>query len=382
MTLIKIFLALGFFLTCLTKNLNGQQPLNTVKTLSTKHQSIVTISAFTTKGDLLQLQKALSDGLDAGLTVNEIREVLVHLYAYCGFPRSLQGINTLMAVLDARKAKGITDIRGKEASPVKNNLSKYGRGKKALETLTGQPERAPKTGYAEFSPVIDTFLKEHLFADIFDRDILTYQEREIATISALTSLGGVEPMIQGHMRIALNLGMNESELGEMLSIIEAKIGKEEADAGRRVLSAVTHSNAWQKTTDATKTNNIFTKGVRAPANHFTGIVWVNMLVQAQDQLDCSIGTVTFEPGARTNWHMHPGGQVLLVTEGKGHYQERGQPIRIMQKGDVVKCLPGIEHWHGASPGTTLTHIAIATNGEKGNAVWLQKVTDQEYNSYK
>lgn len=380
---IKCFLILGLFGYCLTKDLNAQQPMNTNQPLDRKHLSIVTISAFTAKGDLAQLQNALSDGLDAGLTVNEIKEALVHLYAYCGFPRSLQGINTFMAVLEARKAKGIIDNIGGEATPVKNELSKYEQGKKALEKLTGQPEREPKTGYAAFAPVIDTFLKEHLFADIFGRDILSYPEREIATISALASIGGVEPMMQGHMRIALNLGITESELREMLSLFEAKVGKEEADAGRRVLSTVTNSNAGHNATDTAKNNsNIFTRGVRAPANHFTGVVWVNMVVQAQDQLDCFVGVVTFEPGARTNWHRHPGGQVLLVTEGKGYYQERGQPIRVIKKGDAVKCPPGIEHWHGASPDMQLAHIAIATNAEKGNAVWLQRVTEEEYNSLK
>ena len=190
-------------------------------------------------------------------------------------------------------------------------------------------------------------------------------------------------MMQGHMRIALNLGITEAELREMISLIEAKVGKEEADAGRRVLSTVTNSNARHNATDTTKSNsNIFTRGVRVPANHFTGIVWVNMIVQAQDQLDCLIGVVTFEPGARTNWHSHPGGQVLLVTEGKGYYQERGQPIRVIKKGDAVKCPPEIEHWHGASPDMRLAHIAIATNAEKGNAVWLQRVTEEEYNSLK
>src|SRR5688572_32573442 len=262
---IKYFLILGLFVSCLTKDLNAQQTMNTNQPLDRKHQSIITISAFTAKGDLAQLQNALSDGLDAGLTVNEINEVLVHLYAYCGFPRSIQGINTFMAVLEARKAKGIIDRAGKQATPVRNSLSKYERGKKVLETLTDQPEREPKTGYAAFSPVIDTFLKEHLFADIFGRDILSYSEREVATISALVSLGGVEPMMQGHMRIALNLGITEAELREMISLIEAKVGKEEADAGRRVLSTVTNSNARQNATDTTgSSSNIFTRGVRAP----------------------------------------------------------------------------------------------------------------------
>jgi 4-carboxymuconolactone decarboxylase len=231
--------------------------------------------------------------------------------------------------------------------------------------------------------VIDTFLKEHLFADIFGRDILSYTEREMATLSALICLGGVEPMMQGHMRIALHLGMSETQLQEMLSLIEKQVGKEEAAAGWRVLSSVTNSNARLNATDSTKSdNNIFAKGVRAPITNFTGTVWVNMVVQAQDGLDCSVGVVTFEEGARTNWHIHPGGQALLVTEGKGYYQERGKLVRIIQKGDVVKCPPGIEHWHGALPDTNLTHIAIALNAEKGAAVWLQRVTDEEYKSFK
>ncbi|KAA3437097.1 (R)-mandelonitrile lyase [Rufibacter hautae] len=127
---------------------------------------------------------------------------------------------------------------------------------------------------------------------------------------------------------------------------------------------------------------LYAKGVRAPAANFTGTVWVNMLVTSQDKLDSGIGSVTFEAGARTNWHRHPGGQVLLVTEGKGRYQERGKPPRVIQKGDVVKCPPGVDHWHGASPDTGLTHIAISTNAEKGGAVWLERVSDEQFNSFK
>jgi 4-carboxymuconolactone decarboxylase len=377
------FLTFLVLMLCFPGMMNAQN--NTIKSevLDSRQQHIVMISSFTAMGDLVQLQKALSNGLDAGLTVNEIKEVLVHLYAYCGFPRSLQGINTFIALLDIRKAKGINDKVGREATSVKNNLSKYEQGKKALETLTGRPEIDPKVGYAAFAPVIDTFLKEHLFADIFGRDVLSNTDREIATISALICLGGVEPMMQGHIRIALHLGMSEAELSAMLSLIGAKVGKEEADAGRQVLSTLTKSAVVQNSGDTTiSSNNILAKGVKAPAHNFTGIVWVNMVVQAQDGLDCSVGVVTFEVGARTNWHSHPGGQLLLVTEGKGLYQERGKLVRVIQKGEVVKCPPGVAHWHGASPDTKLTHIAIAPNAEKGAALWLQRVTDEEYKSFK
>lgn len=312
------------------RNLYAQQTVNTNRLLDLKHQSIIIISSFTAKGDLVQLQKALSDGLDAGLTVNEIKEVLVHLSAYCGFPRSLQGINAFMLVLDVRKAKGITDKPGREATPVKNTFTKYEQGKKVLEILPGQPVQ--KTGYAVFAPVLDTFLKEHLFADIFSRGILTYLEREIATISALISLRGVEPMLQSHMKIGLNIGMTEPELKELLSLIETKVGKEEADAGRHVLSSITNAAAGQSSVDTTRNrNNLFARGAKAPATNFTGTVWVNMVIQAEDGLNCSIGSVTFEPGARTKWHKHPGGQILLVTQGKGRYGEKGKRVRKFKK---------------------------------------------------
>jgi quercetin dioxygenase-like cupin family protein len=140
--------------------------------------------------------------------------------------------------------------------------------------------------------------------------------------------------------------------------------------------------AQQDTSTSKNQRNLYTKGVKAPASNFTGTVWVNMLVTPQDQLDSGVGSVTFEPGARTNWHMHPGGQALLVTEGKGLYQEKGGPVRVIKKGEVIICPPGTAHWHGATPKNKLTHIAISTNGEKGPAVWLQKVTDEEYHNFK
>lgn len=218
--------------------LNAQNPMNQQSTLSTKQQSIVGIAALTAKGDLQKLQPALNTGLDAGLTVNEIKEVLVHLYAYCGFPRSIRGLQTLMAVLEERKQKGISDQVGRQASPIVNSGSKYERGKKVLGELTGQPETGPRQGYAAFSPEIEVFLKEHLFADLFERDVLSYTDRELTTISVLTSIGGVEPMLQSHLRICLHLGLTEPQLKQALLQIETNIGKAEAEAGRAMLMQV------------------------------------------------------------------------------------------------------------------------------------------------
>ena len=129
-------------------------------------------------------------------------------------------------------------------------------------------------------------------------------------------------------------------------------------------------------------NSIFPKGEKAPADYFTGTAWIKSLVPADDTFNTLIGNVVFEPGARNNWHTHPGGQILIVTEGIGYYQEKGKPIQLLHKGNVVQVLPNTEHWHGASPNSEFTHIAINTNTQKGIVVWLERVTDEEYSSFK
>jgi quercetin dioxygenase-like cupin family protein len=130
------------------------------------------------------------------------------------------------------------------------------------------------------------------------------------------------------------------------------------------------------------TTGIFPKGDKAPAEYFTGTAWVRTLVANDDSLTTVISNVVFEPGARNHWHTHPAGQILICTEGIGYYQEKGKSIQTLHPGDVVKILPNVEHWHGASPNSRFTHIAINVNTEKGVVNWLGKVTDDEYNSNK
>ncbi len=144
---------------------------------------------------------------------------------------------------------------------------------------------------------------------------------------------------------------------------------------------LTACNNNQKMKDTTQQSEpTFPKGEKVVSENFTGTVWLNYLAETNTVHNVNIGSVTFEPGARTNWHFHKGGQILLVTEGKGLYQEKGKTIEIINKGDVVKCPPNIEHWHGATSKDTMTHIAIGTNTNIGGAVWLKAVTDEEYNN--
>jgi 4-carboxymuconolactone decarboxylase len=216
----------------------GAKSINDSDLLDSKQQCMVTIAAFTANGNLEGLTKSLHAGLDAGLTINEIKEAIVHLYAYCGFPRSIRGLQTFMTVLDERKAKGIIDKTGNTPSPINNEGNKYERGKKVLGELTKSPQNATLSGYAAFAPVIDTFLKEHLFADIFERDVLTYAQRELVTISVLSSIGGVEPMLRSHMVICLNVGITPQQLQHFIQVIEAATGKPNADAAGKVLGEV------------------------------------------------------------------------------------------------------------------------------------------------
>jgi quercetin dioxygenase-like cupin family protein len=103
-----------------------------------------------------------------------------------------------------------------------------------------------------------------------------------------------------------------------------------------------------------------------------------MLTSKTGGNDYSLGSVTFEPGARSNWHTHPAGQTLVVIDGQGLYQERGKPVRTINKGETIVCDPDIEHWHGATLNSRMTHIAITNDRGSGNVVWLKPVTNEEY----
>jgi 4-carboxymuconolactone decarboxylase len=210
--------------------------------LSDKDKSIILISSLTAQGKLADLKIALDKGLDAGLTINEIKEALIHTYAYCGFPRSIRGLQTFMEVLTARKAKGLNDLTGKESTPIVSDLSKYERGKKILGDLTKTPQPEVLSGYSAFAPTMDTFLKEHLFADIFERDVLDYAQRELVTISVISAIGDADPMLRSHLSISLNVGWSATQLKEFITIITPTLNKEKALAAHTVLNEVLKNN--------------------------------------------------------------------------------------------------------------------------------------------
>lgn len=216
--------------------MNAQQNSVINQQLSLQQQSIVAISALTSAGNLDTLKQQLTIGLEAGLTINEIKEILVQLYAYCGFPRSLNAINSFKSVLEDRKAKGIVDSTGKAITMNSNNTDKYEQGRKVLELLTKTPQSKPAPGFGEFAPRIDAFLKEHLFADVFDSDVLTYQQRELVTISALASMQGVGAQLQSHIAIGKNTGITDTQLVAVTDLIERFVSRTQGNTLRKLIS--------------------------------------------------------------------------------------------------------------------------------------------------
>lgn len=222
----------------ITMNMNAQNNISNSNPLDDREQNLVAISALTATGDLEKLKTSLHSGLDAGLTINEIKEALVQLYAYSGFPRSLNAINTFIEVLDERKEKGISDKEGKPIIVENNVADKYEQGRKVLEELTQTPQAKPAPGMGEFAPRADAFLKEHLFADIFASDVLSYQQRELVTIAALSAMTGVEPQLQAHIGMGMNTGITEEQLTAIFDVIEENINKEQAEIARKILKKI------------------------------------------------------------------------------------------------------------------------------------------------
>ncbi|CNI61723.1 exported protein [Yersinia massiliensis] len=195
--------------------MNHQQVLS--ETLSARQQAIPLIASFMASSNMEKLNAALNQGLDAGLTVNEIKEVLVQLYAYTGFPRSLNALNELMKVVEARKQRGINDPIGKEPVspiPVGEELRRVGTANQTK--ISGAPVQGP---VFEFAPVINQFLQTHLFGDIFARDNLDWQSRELATVGALAATPGVEAQLLSHMRASLRVGLTAGQLHQLVQLL-------------------------------------------------------------------------------------------------------------------------------------------------------------------
>ena len=206
--------------------------------LDVRAQNFIPIAAFTASGELDKLKPALNKALDTGLTINEIKEVLTQLYAYAGFPRSLNALFSFMAVIKERQDQGIEDVEGREASPVAKDLDKDEYGAKVRARLAGLDTVPPPAEWMMFAPLVDRFLKEHLFADIFARDLLSSQDRELVTIAALANMTGTADQLQFHLGAAMNTGLSKAQLEDFILVFAARVDPKKSVKAADLLTTV------------------------------------------------------------------------------------------------------------------------------------------------
>lgn len=353
---------LAALLPCMT--INAQQMENA---LTPRRQGLAVIAALEAKGDQAGLETAVAHALDNGLTVSEAKEALSQLYAYTGFPRSLNALGTLQRVLAQRQADGIKDAPGKEADPIAGDYDALKQGTAVQTRLSGQP-----FNYT-FAPATDYYLKAHLFGDIFARNNLSFADREIVTVSAISALPGCEPQLTAHVSGARNMGVSDEELRALPALLEEKVGLAEAERLRGALSTVLgDAHKPVQTVDF----SVWPKGQpnTAYAQYFTGNSYLA-------PLDGGIANVTFEPGCRNNWHIHHKQvQVLVCVAGRGWYQEWGKPAVPLVPGVIVEIPEGAKHWHGAAADSWMQHLTYHKDVQEGASnEWLETVTDEQYN---
>ncbi|MBQ3383299.1 MAG: carboxymuconolactone decarboxylase family protein [Bacteroidales bacterium] len=337
--------------------------------LTIKQQAFVAIAANEAKGNLEGLKQSLNEGLEQGLTVSEAKEALSQLYAYTGFPRSLNALGILQQVIRERKEAGLVVEEGLDADPLSKDYDALKQGTKVQTQLVGGQ---PFT-YA-FAPQTDYYLKAHLFGDIFARNNLSFADREIVTVSAISALPGCEPQLIAHVSGSRNMGVSDEALKEIPAILEAKVGLAEAERLRGALAKVFGEKYHPvQTVDF----NIWPKGEpnTAYAKYFVGNSYLA-------QMAGGIANVTFEPGCRNNWHIHHKQvQVLVCVAGKGWYQEWGKDPVVMTPGTIIEIPEGVKHWHGAAKDSWFQHLTYHKDVQEGASnEWLEAVSDSHYDA--
>lgn len=342
--------------------------------LSLRQQHLVAVAAFEAKGDIASLEAELDAAFDDGLTESELKEALSHLYAYTGFPRSLNGLSALQRVIASREAAGKAVDPGKEADPLPEDFDALEAGTRVQTQLTGRGYRN------DFAPATDYYLKAHLFGDIFARNNLSYSDRELVTLGALSALEGVDPQRASHAAGSLNMGVTEEQLKSVPATLAARVGQLEASRAASTISRLFGiENAFPEPHGGEF-------GMGAPntayASVFIGQSYLKGLTKPGDAI--TISNVTFEPGCRNNWHIHHassgGGQVLICVEGEGWYQEWGKEAQSLKPGDVVVIPAGVKHWHGAKSGSWFSHLAFGIPGTDTSNEWLEPVDEAQYSS--
>ena len=356
-------------------SIKTSKDMNTLTFTTEQAACMSAIACLEAKADYMALEQAIHNGLDADLTVNQIKEAFSHLYAYTGFPRSLNALGTLQKVLEQRNAEGKTTVEGAEATTLPKNFDALKVGTEVQTRLSGRPFNY------DFCPAEDYYLKAHLFGDIFARDVLTHAERELITVSALSGMDGVEPQLKAHVNGARNMGLSDEQLQAIPATLATRVGKNEAIRASKAISEVlgVEDELGLKAQNAIDLKSYWPMGKPNTdyAQYFIGHSYIAPM--GGDMVN-----VTFEPGCRNNWHIHHGMvQVLVCVYGRGWYQEWGKPAVPLTEGTVIAIPEGVKHWHGAAKGSWMQHLTYHKDVQEGASnEWLEPVSDGVYGKLK
>ena len=316
------------------------------QTLTERQKGLAACACLMAQGDLERLEPAVRQALDNGVTINELKEAFSQLYAYTGFPRSLNALGVLSKVLENRNANWQEGKPWTRPAEWDDARKAYELGKKNQTQLSGRP-----FDY-DFCPQDDYYLKSHLFGDIFAGDQLSAADREIVTIAALSGLEGVAPQLTAHKAGAVNMGNSQELVDELCAWLDSE--------------GYTLRSQWPKGEPNTDY-----------AQYFIGNSYLA-------PMDGGLVNVTFEPRCRNNWHIHHNQvQVLICVSGRGWYQEWGKPAVEMTPGTIIAIPAEVKHWHGAAKDSWFQHLTYHKDVlESASNEWLEPVTDEVYDKLK
>ena len=294
-----------------------------------------------------RLELAVRMALENGVTINELKEAFSQLYAYTGFPRSLNALGVLNKVLQINPNANWQEGKSWTRPEVWSDAAK------ALKQGTEvQTQLSGRAFDYDFCPQDDYYLKSHLFGDIFAGDQLSHADREIVTVAALSGLKGVAPQLAAHKQGAVNMGNSLELVDELCAWLDSE--------------GYTLRSKWPKGELNT-----------AYAKYFIGNSYLA-------DVGGGVVNVTFEPCCRNNWHIHHKAvQMLICVAGRGWYQEWGKEPVEMTPGTVIAIPAEVKHWHGAAKDSWFQHLTYHKDVQEGSSnEWLEPVTDEVYNKLK
>ncbi len=330
--------------------------------LSARDRSLVTISVLIATGKSAQLVGHLGRALSNGVRPSEASGVLTHLALYCGWPTAVTALDVYQQVYTARK---IDTAALRAAVPPLSAPSDAARA------------QATTDSFATVAPKFAQLTNDVVFDNLWRRSDLSVRDRSLVTISALAAMGD-DDQLDFYLRRAVDSGLTRDEIAEAFTHLAFYAGWPKATkamtATARVLTQVA---ATTEPTAAMATNRPALQ-TDSTSSNFTGSVSVTQPFRGSGGARIGGATVRFERGARTNWHVHPLGQLLVVTAGRAWVQIEGEPVRAFGPGEVVWTPPGAKHWHGATRSSSMTHVGVSEAQEGSSVTWLEPVTDAQY----